>query len=208
MNGLALALNAALKSAVDSFEQNLNVHYVDYDAQFESHRFCDRDEPAPDDPDTWFFNWYTKEDPTAQALFEKLQSYQASTSNQTTGFLTTDADFIDALGDAAGDDPGTSSTLSDSVRVFHPSSLGHQKIRDVMIQALVDAGVPEPEDIPSGPEACDCNENGCSEDSPACCANGTCTSDSGPEACNCNENGCSDDSPACCANGTCASVAG
>ncbi|PGH19017.1 hypothetical protein AJ79_00051 [Helicocarpus griseus UAMH5409] len=44
---------------------------------------------------------------------------------------------------------------------------------------------------------CNCNENGCDENSPGCCGNGSCP------MCDCNENGCSSDSPACCANGTC-----
>ncbi|KAL9040250.1 MAG: hypothetical protein Q9214_004562 [Letrouitia sp. 1 TL-2023] len=49
---------------------------------------------------------------------------------------------------------------------------------------------------PPTPKDCDCDENGCTEDSLPCCANGSCK-------CDCNENGCSDDSPACCANGSC-----
>ena len=147
MNGLALALNRALQDAVDSFDPLWNVHYVDYDAQFQGHRFCDRDEPSPDDPDTWFFNWYTKDDPTTSALFQQLAQYKASVSNGSSStasptYLTSDADFINALGDAAGNDTSNQSFLSDSVRVFHPSSLGHQKIRDVVEQALSDAGVP------------------------------------------------------------------
>ena len=72
MNGLALALNQALQDAVSSFDTSLNVHYVDYDARFEGHRFCDREEPSPDNPDTWFFNWSTKEDPDVIQLFFRI----------------------------------------------------------------------------------------------------------------------------------------
>ncbi|KAH8157033.1 hypothetical protein CIB48_g11215 [Xylaria polymorpha] len=45
---------------------------------------------------------------------------------------------------------------------------------------------------------CTCNESGCDENSPACCANASCP------ACDCNESSCSPSSPACCASGTCA----
>jgi len=57
---------------------------------------------------------------------------------------------------------------------------------------------------------CNCNEDGCTTDSPACCADGTCGTAKVVRAalasrngCNCNEDSCSPESPACCANGTC-----
>jgi hypothetical protein len=45
---------------------------------------------------------------------------------------------------------------------------------------------------------CTCTEDGCDDNSPSCCASGTCPS------CDCNEDGCSTDSPACCGNDSCA----
>ena len=144
MNALALALNAAIKSAVDAIDPLNNVHYVDYDSQFEGHRFCDQDEPSPNNPNTWFFNWQTSEDPTTETAFQSLTAYKSSVANQSTGVFQTDADYINALGDALGDDADALSLLSDSVRIFHPTSLGHQKIRDVMESALEQAGVPGP----------------------------------------------------------------
>ena len=193
MNTLALTLNAAIKSAVDDIDPLYNVHYVDYDTQFAGHRFCDVDEPDPNNPDTWFFNWYTSEDPTTEAAFKSLTAYKSSIANQSTGLFQTDDDFINALGDALGDDADELSLLSDSVRIFHPTSLGHQTIRNVMEAALQAAGVPEPEAVSStsttaptktttstaASATCSCNEDGCSSDSPACCANGTCPTASG-----------------------------
>ena len=192
MNTLALALNTAIQSAVDAIDPLYNVHYVDYDSQFGGHRFCDQDEPSPNNPNTWFFNWQTSEDPTTEAAFQSLTAYKSSVANETTGVFQTDEDFINALGDALGDGADALSLLSDSVRIFHPSSLGHQKIRDVMESALEAAGVPEPENVASSSSAtakgtatvtaalaaatCNCNESGCSSDSPPCCANGTCPS--------------------------------
>lgn len=147
MNTLALALNTAVKSAVTAIDPLYNVHYVDYDSQFETHRFCDSEEPSPNNPNTWFFNWQTSEDPTTEAAFQSLTAYKSSVAGQTAGLFQTDDDFINALGDALGDGADALSTLSDSVRIFHPTSLGHQKIRDVMESALEEAGVPEPESV-------------------------------------------------------------
>ncbi|KAL8780179.1 MAG: hypothetical protein Q9213_006577, partial [Squamulea squamosa] len=57
LNKIARDLNAGLRQAVMrvnlGFPPNRNrVFFIDYDAQFSSHRFCDRIEPNPDDPQT------------------------------------------------------------------------------------------------------------------------------------------------------------
>lgn len=140
MNGLALALNKALFDAVDDFKDK-GVYWVDYDQDFEGHRFCDRQEPNPDDPETYFFNYYTKDDPKlaiAQRIFEKIPSYQASVQGAQIVSTKADEDYINALGEAAKDDPEAESFLSDTVRMFHPSTQGHQQIRDIVIKALND----------------------------------------------------------------------
>ena len=143
MNELALALNKALSDAVNG-HKNKGVYWIDYDKDFDGHRFCDRQEPNPDDPETYFFNYYTKNDPklaTAQRLFEKLPRYQASVKGGKDGAFKTDEDFINALADAADGDPEEQSVLSDTVRMFHPSTRGHAKIRDVVLKALNDNGI-------------------------------------------------------------------
>ncbi|KAL8779859.1 MAG: hypothetical protein Q9203_001407 [Teloschistes exilis] len=140
MNGLALALNKALSDAVDGFKDK-GVYWVDYDQDFEGHRFCDRQEPNPDDPETYFFNYYTKDDPKmaiAQRIFEKIPSYQASVQGAQIVSTKADEDYINALGEAAKDDPEAESFMSDTVRMFHPSTRGHQQIRDIVIKALND----------------------------------------------------------------------
>ena len=183
MNTLALALNTAIKSAVAAIDPLYNVHYVDYDSQFQGHRFCDVNEPAPNNPGTWFFNWKTTDDPSLQTAFEKLPAYQSSIAGGTANAFQTDEDYINALGDALGDDPDALSLLSDSVRIFHPTTLGHQTIRNVVEAALKEAGVPKPQaqappatatGAPPPKPTCNCNENGCTPDSLPCCANGTC----------------------------------
>ncbi len=66
MNELAIALNGALETAIGRFPPS-DVTFVDYDALFEGHRFCDRHEPNADDDETWFFQYGTTSDPINQA---------------------------------------------------------------------------------------------------------------------------------------------
>lgn len=145
MNGLALALNKALSDAADGFKDK-GVYWIDYDKDFDGHRFCDREEPRPDDPETYFFNYYTKDDPKleiARKVFEKMPTYQASVKGNKDGVFKTDEDFINALADAAGDDPEAQSVLSDTVRMFHPTTRGHEKIRDIVLKFVNDNGIPK-----------------------------------------------------------------
>lgn len=52
INNLTLALNNALKAAVESFPADQGVIYINYDSQFEGPHFCDHEEPNPNDEDT------------------------------------------------------------------------------------------------------------------------------------------------------------
>ena len=143
MNTLAINLNKALSDLANRFKDQ-GVYYIDYDQQMEGHRFCDREEPKPDDPDTYFFAYYTKDDPAnaaAQRFFQNMPAYEASIKGQGGPTLKTDEDYINALADAAGDDPAAQSFLSDTVRMFHPTSLGHQLIRDVVLKNLASNGI-------------------------------------------------------------------
>jgi hypothetical protein len=145
MNELALVLNTALSDAVNGFKDK-GVYWIDYDKDFDGHRFCDRKEPNPNDPETYVFNYYTKDDPKleiARKVFEKMPAYQASVKGGKDGAFKTDEDFINALGEAVNDDPEADSILSDTVRMFHPSTRGHEKIRDIVLKALNDNGIPK-----------------------------------------------------------------
>ena len=98
-------------------------------------------------------------------------------------------------------------------RPFHPKIGGSEAIKGIIIQQAKDDKIPGIVGTTSQPPLtgnCNCNESGCTSDSPACCANGTCPPTPAPEPspsdggqCNCYESGCTKDSPACCANGTC-----
>lgn len=144
MNSVAVGLNKALSDAVDRFKDK-GVYWVDYDKAFDTHRFCDRTEPNPNDPETWFFSYYTTQDPNmeaAQRIFQKLPAYQASIQGKTDSVLKTDQDYINALREAAKDELHAESAFSDLVRIFHPTTRGHAKIKEVVLKALNDQGIP------------------------------------------------------------------
>ena len=143
MNNLALALNAKLKEIVATFPTE-QVIWIDYDAAFEGHRFCDRDEPSPNDPDTWIFNWDDRDDPGNEALLNLLPAYTTLNSSSPAQPFSSDSAYIAALLDATANNPTDQGYLSDHFRVFHPKPDGHAAIRAAVIKAVTDAGVPDP----------------------------------------------------------------
>lgn len=135
-----------LSDAVDGFKDK-DVYWIDCDKDFEGHRFCDCVKPDLNDPETYFFAYYTKEDPKleiAQKSLKKMPTYQASVSGGTAnanGAFKTDEDLINALGEAVKDNPGAKSVLSNTVRMIHPSTRGHQRIWDVVLKVLNNNGI-------------------------------------------------------------------
>ncbi len=60
MNSLVLAVNTKLRRTIDAVNARFTrprVFFVDYDAEFEGHRFCEQNVTEPDytRDDTWFF---------------------------------------------------------------------------------------------------------------------------------------------------------
>ena len=125
MNELAVALNRALEAAVAEFPSRF-VTFVDYDPLFEGHRFCDRNEPNPNDDDTWFFQLGTTSDPIGQATGRTEVSANDSRNDNNPG-------PIPAAGNVTGRE---NAAFSDYWRVFHPKSRGHQAIRNAIIEAI------------------------------------------------------------------------
>lgn len=125
MNQLALALNDALRAAVNTFPAQF-VTYIDYDTQYTGHRFCDREEPSPDNPDTWFFHRNTRTDAALQALL----------NNMTLPDPSMQSDLIAAFDTAAGGGKEKQVAGSDLYRAFHPTPRGQQAIRDLLIEAI------------------------------------------------------------------------
>lgn len=58
LNDLAVKLNLALLAATKRATNPGQIVWTPIDDLFNTHRFCDRDEPNPNDPQTWFFTFY------------------------------------------------------------------------------------------------------------------------------------------------------
>ena len=143
MNKLALALNSKLHDVVSTFDP-AQVFWIDYDAAFDGHRFCDRDEPDPSDDETWIFNWDDRDDPGNEALLNLLPAFTTLNSSKPAPAFNSDSAYWDALLDATADDATDKGYLSDYFRVFHPKPAGHAAIRAAVIQSVTNAGIPEP----------------------------------------------------------------
>lgn len=142
MNALARDLNVALKTAVlaSSIVSPGSVYYVDYDAQFADHRFCDRHEPSPNDPDTWFYAWGTTHDQNINAaltsgLKDTSHSLDSSASNVNYGItrnlsVVVESNVTERL------------EFERRFRVFHPKPQGHAAIRNVLDSAISSALTP------------------------------------------------------------------
>ncbi|KAL9612597.1 MAG: hypothetical protein Q9167_002803 [Letrouitia subvulpina] len=151
MNMLALGLNQKLRSIALAFPE---VTYVDYDAHFEGHRFCDRREPNANDPETWFFNHNTTQDSDVSGSLQNsylLNSSKLADILQSAGYIdndnpengfgksiTSDAEFIQDLSTAAAshNDTESENLLWQFVRVMHPKIRGHWAIKNVLVEHL------------------------------------------------------------------------
>ena len=163
MNDLAVALNHALETAVGLFNSR-DVTFVDYDHLFESHRFCDRDEPNVNDDETWFFALGTTSDPinqvavvnevpganetenpVARSLIRKAVPHGASPiEDERTGTLRSHSSKesrditiprnVVIVSNITGE--VNAGPLARYSRVFHPKSRGHQAIRGAILEAI------------------------------------------------------------------------
>ncbi|KAL9632082.1 MAG: hypothetical protein Q9164_005537 [Protoblastenia rupestris] len=137
LNKIARDLNSALQTAV---EQAKIVHpdrvfYVDYDAQFEGHRFCDRTEPNPKDPETWFFNLESNDAATGEFLnsIPKIHRVMSGLSNDS----ISGRDYLQLITNAAGDDLEKRENGVSVYRVFHPKSVGHRTIERILRSTIL-----------------------------------------------------------------------
>lgn len=163
MNDLAVALNHALETTVGLFDSR-DVTFIDYDHLFESHRFCDRDEPNVNDDETWFFALGTTSDPTnevagvdqfpgtnktddlvARSLIRKAIRHGASpiedermgTSRPPSTKESRDINIprnVAIVENITGE--VNAGALARYSRVFHPKSRGHQAIRGAILEAI------------------------------------------------------------------------
>ena len=134
MNALAVALNRALETAVQNIRPRGAVTFVDYDALFEGHRFCDRFEPNPNDDETWFFQYGTTSDPSDS--INQATSHKEGPGTNETGNVVGRYPFRQTLPHDAPITGEENAALNDYVRVFHPKSRGHQAIRGAIIEKV------------------------------------------------------------------------
>ncbi|KAL8855379.1 MAG: hypothetical protein Q9178_007976 [Gyalolechia marmorata] len=119
-----------------------NVHYVDIDASYEGRTQLLRPRRARSRrPRNLVFQLVYQGRPKIANLFQNSAFFKGAQEGGDSG-VRTDADYINSLHDVGDGDPEALSLLSDTVRIFHPSTKVHQGIRDVFKKAIVDAGLP------------------------------------------------------------------
>jgi hypothetical protein len=183
LNDAVVRVNKVLQRVVTDVADS-RVKYVDIDAAFEGHRFCE-DKHSSDDqyinPDVWLWNRnFPSQDPKAvgsvnvTALHAFLANGEIAGSQSYVGGPGLGYEMQGDANAASGSDGGIGGQVW-TQRPFHPKVGGTQAIADIIIaQAKKDkipgvVGSPTPS---SG--TCNCDENGCSPESPPCCASGTC----------------------------------
>ena len=144
LNALARELNLALKTAVlaTNIVSPGSVYFVDYDAQFERHRFCDRHEPNPNDPNTWFFSMGT--DSQSLESSTTYVSALAQPANHSASFPGSLPSNLKRDISAKAENIYSESLESvDRIRVFHPKIEGHAAIRGVLARTISAVMTPE-----------------------------------------------------------------
>ena len=128
LNRIARDLNVVLREAVmtASIGAPNRVFFVDYDTQFNGHRFCDREEPNPKDPHTWFFTLGSNDTAIGDFLnsIPQIHDLLSGQSNET----ISDSDFLQLISQAADGDERKMENGVAVYRVFHPKSVGHRAI--------------------------------------------------------------------------------
>lgn len=139
LNMIARELNLALKTAIMTASVGApnRVFFVDYDAQFNGHRFCDRDEPNPEDPNTWFFT-YGSDEAAIGDFLNSIPQVHGLLSGQSNRTLS-ENEFYQLISDAAGGDSTKVVNGAGAVRIFHPKPVGHQVIAEQLRLAILSA---------------------------------------------------------------------
>jgi hypothetical protein len=137
LNLIARELNLALKTAVMTASVGApnRVFFVDYDAQFNGHRFCDRHEPNPEDPNTWFLTYGSDEAAIGDFLnsIPRIHSLLSGQSNNT----LSESEFYQLISEAAEGDPTKVILGAGAVQIFHPKPVGHQVIAEQLRLAIL-----------------------------------------------------------------------
>ncbi|XDG03116.1 hypothetical protein ABKA04_002731 [Annulohypoxylon sp. FPYF3050] len=156
------------------------VRFLDISPAFNGHRFCENNHNYRDqwyNADVWLWNLNPPaDDPPANP--ELIEAWLYGNRNDSLLDYSNGAMVgVEMQGGAETDGSGGSTGPGPTwhQRPFHPKQGGAQAIADIVIaQALADKipGVVGSSAPTTG--TCDCDEDGCSPESPACCADGTC----------------------------------
>ncbi|KAL8989940.1 MAG: hypothetical protein Q9169_008244 [Polycauliona sp. 2 TL-2023] len=143
LNKIARDLNAALGQAVMRARLGAaanRVFFINYDREFENHRFCDREEPNPNDADTWFFTYGADQDRIGEFLegIPAIRDLLWGKTNRTMSFETVYRLVLSAEKEGWGEKE-KKDVLVDLTRVFHPKVQGHRaierRVRDVVLRS-------------------------------------------------------------------------
>jgi hypothetical protein len=187
---LSNRLRTDLNDAVERMNQILKrvatdvgdprVKYLDVSPAFDTHRFCE-DSHSGNTNDQWYstdvwlwnLNLPANDPPANPALMDVwIHKGQYNSSGATLPpFPAGTVIGQEFQGGAETDSLGGGW----QARPFHPKIGGSQAIANtVMAQAIADKISGVVGSSPPTTGTCDCDEGGCSPDSPACCADGTC----------------------------------
>ncbi|KAI1846794.1 hypothetical protein JX266_007015 [Neoarthrinium moseri] len=159
------------------------VKFLDISPAFKDHRFCEDRHSYKDqwyNADVWLWNFNTPADdpPADPALIDAWLNGNRFPDNTTLPNYPNGTKVgVEMQGGVVTDGSGGSTGPGPTwfQRPFHPKKGGTQAIADIVIaQAIADKIPGVVGSSPPTTGTCDCNENGCSPESPACCANGTC----------------------------------
>ncbi|KAI1269957.1 SGNH hydrolase [Xylariaceae sp. FL1019] len=158
------------------------VKYLDISPAFEGHRFCENHHKYLGqwrEPDVWLWNFNPPiMDPPADPSFMDSWLSQGKLPDGTVLSLPNGTDVGVEMQGGADTDGGTGSGRPQptwSQRPFHPKPGRTEVIGNIVIaQALADKIPGVVGSSPPATGACDCDESGCSPESPTCCADGTC----------------------------------
>jgi hypothetical protein len=164
MNALVLTVNAKLRKTINSINSHYaqdKVVFVDYDGEFEGHRFCEPNVREPDylRADTWFFLVGGPDNarngtqlrrlsdvqtlPSTSALIDPLSCLEPARRSGDWGIMAlcymTMAKYRDpTLRPARGDSMSSLGSMwyvpTFYGKTFHPRTLGHETIRNKMYE--------------------------------------------------------------------------
>lgn len=182
MNDGVERVNQILKRVATDVNDT-RVEFLDISPAFSGHRFCENNHNYQDQwysTDVWLWNFNTPaDDPPADPnlMNQWINAYRFPDNTTLPEFPNGTTIGVETQRGVETDGSGGSTgSPTWSLRPFHPKQGGTQAIANIVIaQALADKIPGVKGSAPPSTGTCDCNEDGCTPESPVCCANGTCS---------------------------------